>query len=158
MTQLYLVPVDERWMPQFERTVVNPVDLTESPIEELQALDEARVWGTTTSERKRTFFEAMRSGDAILFYHDGEFFAKGRTGVMFENPQAGRWLWNNVESRFIYTVRDYQTASIPVRRVNELLGYAPKNVPNGFVRVSDSAINHLRGEYPSVDAAIRDLR
>lgn len=143
-----------RW---FNRTVDQPIDLSGTPIEELQDLETARVWGTTSSSRKRSFFEKMATKDSILFYHYGEFFATGKTGRSFENPKAGEWLWNNYDSRFIYTVTDYQPISISVESVNHLLGYESGNVPNGFIRVAENRIDSLLREYSSLDEAIQDV-
>jgi len=158
MTQLYLAPVDEDWMFWFNRTVEQPVDLTDAPIEDLQGLDTARIWGTTSSSRKRSFFEELESNDVILFYHDSQFFASAHAGRVFENPQAGKWLWNNLDSRFIYTITDYQRTSIPVEALNSLLGYKRKNVPNGFVRVAESRVDRLLTKYSSVDEAVESLK
>ena len=158
MTQMYLVPVDDDWMDWYNKTVEQPASLSDSPIEELQGLEEARVWGTTRGKRKRTLFDDMRSGDAIMFYKNREFFATGRVGKNFESSDAGKWLWNAPESIFIYTVEDYQNSSIPLSQVNELLGYSENNLINGFTRPSENAITNLLKKYPSVDAAFRDLR
>lgn len=158
MTQLYFVPVDDDWMYWYNKTVEEPINLFDSPIEELQDLEEARVWGTTRSKRKRTLFEEMQNRDAVLFYKDREFFATGRVGRCFESSSAGEWIWNNPESIFIYTIGDYKHSSIPLEQVNELLGYSENNLINGFTRPSENAITNLLNKYPSVDEAFQDLR
>lgn len=158
MTQMYFVPVSDDWMHWYNKTVDERIDLSDSPIEEFQELKEARVWGTTRGKRKRTQFDEMKHGDALMFYKNREFFATGRVGITFENSNAGEWLWNTPESIFIYTVEDYQPSSIPLSQVNELLGYSENNLVNGFTCPSENAITNLLKKYPSVEKAFRDLR
>jgi putative restriction endonuclease len=142
----------------YDQTVDQPVDLSDSPIKELESFREARVWGTTSGERKRTLFNEMQHHDGIMFYKNREFFATGRVGTTFESSDAGEWLWNNPNSIFIYTVEGYQDTSIPLEQVNELLGYSENNLINGFTCPSENAVTNLLQKYPSVEEAFRDLR
>ncbi|WP_129113872.1 hypothetical protein [Halegenticoccus tardaugens] len=159
MTRLYLVPVGKDWIDHFESTVSTPIHLPEDhPIPELEDFSEVRIWGTTKSKRKRRFFEAMESGDLLLFYNEGEFFATGRVSQTFENPEAGNWLWNSASSRFIYTVTDFQRISIPRAELNRILGYSDNYIPQGFMQVSEQAINRLLQQYTSVEEAFQDFR
>lgn len=159
MSRLYLVPVGEEWTADFDRTVDSPHDLSgDHPIDELNDLDEARIWGTTSGERKRTFFEEMESGDPLLFYNEGEFFATGRVGRAFESPQAGKWLWNNSDSRFVYTVKDFHRISIPRIELNMILGYSEDYSPQGFQQISEKAMSRLLQQYTSIEDAFQDFR
>lgn len=159
MSRLYLVPVGDEWTADFERTVDSPHDLSgDHPIDELSDLNEARIWGTTSGERKRKFFEAMEPGDPLLFYNEGEFFATGRVGRSFENPEAGKWLWNNGGSRFIYTVKDFHRISIPRIELNMILGYSENYSPQGFQQISEKAMNRLLQQYTSIEDAFQDFR
>lgn len=158
MTQMFFVPVDEDWMYWYNKTVEQPIDLSDSPIEDLQDIGKARVWGTTRGERKRRLFAEMQHGDAIMFYRNREFFATGRVGMTFESSTAGEWLWDTPESIFIYTVEDYQHSSIPLEQVNELLGYSENNIVNGFTHPSENALSNLLEKHHSVDEAFHDLR
>jgi hypothetical protein len=158
MSRLYLVPIGEEWTERFERTVATPIDLTtQHPIEELSELSEARIWGTTKGEQKRIFFESMETGDPLLFYNEGEFFAAGRVGRSFENPQIGQWLWGNPDSRFVYTVKEFQAISVPRSDLNALLGYSDQYSPQGFVRVSEKATSNLLQQYASVEEAYQEI-
>ncbi|WP_132060272.1 hypothetical protein [Halorussus amylolyticus] len=159
MSRLYLVPVGEEWTQEFDRTVDSPHDLSgDHPIDELSNLDEARIWGTTSGERKRTFFEGMETGDPLLFYNQGEFFATGRVGHSFESPEAGKWLWNNSDSRFIYTVEDFHRISIPRIELNMILGYSEDYSPQGFQQISEKAMSRLLQQYTSIEDAFQDFR
>jgi len=159
MTDLFLAPVGEDWMDRFQRTVEEPVDLTGShPIDALSDQLEARIWGTTSGEQKRRHFEYMEAGDLLLFYNEGEYFATGRVGEHFESAETGQWLWGNSESRFIYTIDDFQRVSLPRTKLNMLLGYQENHSPQGFSRVSDTAQSRLLQQYNSLEAAFQDLR
>lgn len=158
VTRLYIVPVGENWIDHFEQTVSSPVSVPERVPEDLQRETEARIWGTTEGRQKRTFFEEMEPGDPLLFYNDGEFFAAGRVGTAFENPSVGETLWENKESRFIYTVEDYQEISVSRERVATLLGYEEGWAPYRFLRVSQDAVNSLLQQYNSIEEAFQDFQ
>ena len=160
MTELFLSPVGDEWIDKFEQTVDSPLDISADPPEELEEFSQLRVWGTTEGEgeKKRTTFEAMTTGDTILFLHEGKFIASGRVGETFENPELGEWIWGTAESRFVYTVTDYQTISVPRHEVWDLLGYSANYPLYGFSRASDDAISSLLQTYNSVEEAFQALR
>ena len=160
MTDLFLSPVGDDWINKFDQTVGSPLDLSANPPDELEEFSQLRVWGTTEGEgeQKRTTFEAMNPGDAVLFLHDSEFIASGRVGETFENPELGEWIWGTSESRFVYTVTDYQTMSVPRHEVWDLLGYSENYPLYGFSKASDDAISSLLQTYNSVEEAFQALR
>lgn len=75
MSRLYIAPIgsNENWIERFEETVGTPVTLPDDRPDPLADVEETRLWGTTTGERKERYFEAMEPGDPILFYADGTF-------------------------------------------------------------------------------------
>jgi len=158
VTRLYAVPVNEQWIGRFDDTVVSPVSVPAEAPEDLQKQEEARIWGTTSGNQKRTFFEEMEPGDPVLFYNDGVFFAAGRVGTAFENSAVGDALWDNPDSRFIYTVTDYQEIAVDRERIADLLGYEDNWIPYGFLRVSQDAVSNLLREYNSIEEAFQDFQ
>lgn len=158
MTRLYIVPVGENWIDQFDLTVDSPVSVPDEAPEDLQREGKARIWGTTKGRQKRMFFEEMDPGDPMLFYNEGEFFAAGRVGTAFENQEVGKELWNNPESRFIFTVNDYQEISVPREEVTALFGYEDRWIPRRFLRVSPEAVNSLLQRYNSIEEAFQDFQ
>jgi len=84
-------------------------------------------------------------------------FAAGRVGAAFENPSVGEALWDNSDSRFIYTVTDYQEISVDRERIAQLLGYEDNWVPYRFLRVSQDAVSSLLREYNSIEEAFQDF-
>lgn len=158
MTQLYIVPVGEHWINHFDRTVDSEIEPPQGALEYLQREEELRIWGTTEDKMSRTYFEDMEPGDALLFYNDGEFFAAGRVGITFEDSDVGAELWDNRESRFIFTLSDYQEISVPREKVGQLLGYEEGWVPYRFLRASSDAVNSLLKQYNSVEEAFQDFQ
>lgn len=158
MTRLFVVPVGKDWIDDFTQTVSSPISLPERAPEDLQREGESRIWGTTEGSQKRTFFEEMEPGDPLLFYNEGEFFAAGRVGTAFEDPTVGEVLWENSDSRFIFTVEDYQEISVSRERVATLFGYEDGWVPQRFLRVSPDAANSLLQEYNSIEEAFQDFQ
>jgi len=159
VTRLYIIPVGKDWIDNFLRTVESHVPVpAEAPDDLQREADDVRIWGTTEGRQKRTFFEEMEPGDPLLFYNDGEFFAAGRVETAFEDPDVGEALWNNSESRFIFTVSDYQEISVPREEVAVLLGYEERWVPYRFLRVSPDAANSLLQQYNSIEEAFQDFQ
>ena len=158
MTRLYTVPVNDQWIERFGDTVASPVSVPAEAPEDFQKQEETRIWGTTSGSQSRTFFEEMEPGDIVLFYKDGVFFAAGRVGRAFENPAVGDALWDNPDSRFIYTVTDYQEIEVDRKRIADLLGYEDNWVPYGFLRVSQDAVSSLLREYNSIEEAFQDFQ
>ncbi|MDL0130442.1 hypothetical protein PNP59_05740 [Halobacterium salinarum] len=158
MTRLYIVPVGEDWIDHFDATVRSETAIPEDAPPDLRRTDSARIWGTTTGRQKRGFFEEMESGDPLLFYNDGEFFASGRVGTAFESESVGESLWNNSDSRFIYTVDDFEEISVDRERIARLLDYEDAWVPYRFMRVSQDAVKSLLQEYNSVEEAFQSFQ
>jgi hypothetical protein len=147
-------------MSDFERTVAEPIHIAEDAPSVLSDFEEVRLWGTTESEstKKRSAFEQMNSGNLILFSHEGEFFAAGRVGRTLRSSDVGEWVWSNEESSWVYTVTDYEEVTIEEGELYELLEYSDNFYLQGFTRVSDSAIDALLQQCPSVEEAFQDLK
>ena len=96
----------------------------------------------------------MEPGDVLLFYHQGEFFAGGRVGRVFENSDVGELLWDNSKSRYLFTVKDFTTTVTSIETVWDILGYKGRQVVQGFTRVADDRISGLLKEYGSIKAAV----
>jgi len=159
MKDIFLVPVGDDWISDFEKTVETPVDISSlnSVRKEISDYDEIRIWGTERSEEKRPYFERMEKGDILLFYREKEFFATGRVGMAFESPEAGRSLYDNEESSFLYTVTDFEEVSLPAEELWDLFGYEDGFFLRGFTGVSNKAMDSLLREYNSVEEAYQSL-
>lgn len=160
MTNLFLVPIGDDWIDRFERTVSSRYTISaEAPID-WEGERTIRIWGTTDSggSKKRTLFESMDPDDALLFLHDGEFIGSGRVGETIESWELGDWIWDEPESRFLYTVTDYQELSLPRRVVWDVLDYSSNYPLYGFSRASEDAISSLLQSYNSVEEAFQAFR
>lgn len=159
MTNIYLIPVGDSWIDQFNRTVEQPLTIENSDTPpELADFREIRIWATTPSSKKESAYEAMRSGDLLLFYHQGKFFAAGRAGRTFRSEEVGKWVWDNSESSFIFTITDYESVSIDRGELWSVLEYSDGYFVRGFSRVSENARDNLRQQYPSVEVAYQELK
>lgn len=152
MSSLFLVPVEESWMGEFNQTVRQPIILSDSKTPpEFEGHEQVRVWGTTDEGNKRTHFEQMSSGDPVFFYHDGAFFAAARVIETFESSSLGDWIWDSEESKFIFTLTNFEEIDVPVEEINSLLGYAENNIVMGFGCPSDEAISNLLQQFNSIE-------
>lgn len=127
--------------------------------DELQGRERFRVWGATDGEKKRTSFDRMESGDLVFFHRDGNFFAAARADKKFTGSHIGDWIWNNPESRLVYTLSDYTEIDVPKEELWDILGYKSGNrLQSSLVRISDEARSNLLQKYSSIENAYSDLK
>jgi putative restriction endonuclease len=155
---LYLIPVSDEWRAEFRHSVEEPHDLqqyAEIP-PELAGIDRLRIWATTETDAdtKQAAIDEMEPDDCVLFYHDGEFFSGGTIGRTFDNPDVGDLLWNNPESRHLFTVEAFIYDVPRIERVWEMLGYDGRQVVQGFTRVADERIEEIPGEDGSLESVL----
>ncbi|WP_254525945.1 HNH endonuclease [Natrinema caseinilyticum] len=155
---LYLVPVSDEWRPKFKKTVNSPVPTDADTPAAIEPFLPARIWGTTETESpaKQSYIRRLRPTDHLLFYADGDFFAAGQVGHIFESPEVGDWLWNHTESLHVFTVTRYQDWAPSIDDVWDRLDYGKRKVVNGFMRVDDDLVADLRQHFGSLDAALFD--
>lgn len=155
---LYLIPVNTDWRERFRNSVEEPHDLRQygDVPPQIEGIDRLRIWGTTETDgdKKQSAIDRMSPDDCLLFYHDGDFFAGGIVGRTFENPDVGELLWNNPESRYLFTVKNF-THSVPtIEEVWDMLGYDGRQVVQGFSRVANERVSNIREEHGSIDSLI----
>jgi putative restriction endonuclease len=155
---LYLIPVNNDWWERFRNSVEEPHDLRqyENLPSQVEGIDRLRIWGTTETngDKKQSAIEQISPDDCLLFYHDGEFFAGGTVGRTFENPNVGELIWNNPESRYLFTVENF-THSVPaIEEVWDMLGYEGRQVVQGFTRVADERVSNIREEHGSLESLL----
>jgi putative restriction endonuclease len=153
---VYLIPVSDYWRDKFRNSVEEPHDLQQyaKVPSQLEGIDRLRIWATTETDanQKQSAIDEMKPGDYILFYYEGEFFAGGTVGRTFENPTVGELIWEQPESRHIYTIDDF-TYEVPgIERVWDLLGYDGRQVVQGFTRVADGRVEDIRREQGSLES------
>jgi len=140
---LWLVPVDE---PSFQRTLAEPIDLSNWDDRPDSFPDRARVWGVRTDpeqgswERNRRNLEQMERDDPLLIYRNSEsrYTATGRIGPMAHTEYVRDEYWDGGPALDIYVVEDYEDSlDVEPETINRLLGYEESFWPQGFWRVSD---------------------
>jgi len=155
---LYLIPVNDDWRNEFRHSVEEPHNLqqyAEVP-PQLEGIDRLRIWATTETDadKKQSAIDEMEPDDCLLFYHEGEFFAGGIVGRTFENSDVGEVLWDNPESRHLFTVEEF-THEVPrIEPVWEWLGYDGRQVVQGFTRVADERVENIRREHGSLESVL----
>ncbi|ERG93725.1 hypothetical protein [Haloquadratum walsbyi] len=98
----------------------------------------------------------MAPGDHVSFYHEGRLFAGGIIERAFEEPAVGELIWNQSNSRHIYTIDEFTDDVASIERVWELVGYEGCQVVQGFSRVANKRVSSIRNEHGSVDSALFD--
>lgn len=155
---LYLIPVNDEWRDRFRNSVEEPHDLRqygELP-SQLEGIARLRMWGTTETDaqKKRSAIDKMEPDDYVLFYYEGRFFSGGIVSRTFENADVGKLLWDNPESRHLFTIDEF-TYDVPgVDRVWTLLGYDGRQVVQGFTRVADERVANVRQEHGSLASVL----
>ncbi|WP_434530173.1 hypothetical protein ACODNH_01410 (plasmid) [Haloarcula sp. NS06] len=140
---LWLVPVDE---PSFQRTLAEPIDLSDWDNRPDSFPERARVWGIRTDqeqgswERNRRNLECMERGDPLLIYRNvmSQYTATGRVGSMAHTEHVRDEYWDGGPALDIYVVEGYDDSiDVEPETVNRLLGYEESFWPQGLWRVSD---------------------
>jgi len=140
---LWLVPVDE---PSFQRTLAEPIDLSDWDDRPDSFPEHARVWGVRTDpeqgswERNRRNLERMERDDPLLIYRNSEsrYTATGRIGPMAHTEHVRDEYWDCGPALDIYAVEGYDDSiDVEPETVNRLLGYKESFWPQGLWRVSD---------------------
>jgi hypothetical protein len=112
------------------------------------------VWGATAGSQTEHYFDEMRPRDCVLFYRKGDFFAGGIVGRTLDDPSVGAWIWDNSESRFIFTLEEYYDWAPAITRIWDALGYNGSPRVQGFLRVKPSRLETLRGDGKSLEHAL----
>ncbi len=122
------------------------------PKEEIEVLKDlypdgrVQLWGTRIGGKDRNLasWSRLGSGDRALFYGgvkcDQNFFHTATIVHTLRSEALASDLWgahsDGTHFELIYFVRDGNDCSIPLRDVNEQLGYAENNVLQGFTVLS----------------------
>lgn len=141
-TELFILPVSNDWLPEFERTVRTPIVLSGPGIPDSLIGSEERIWGMLAGPSNSTTHSQMNSRDWLLFYNQQQIFAVGRIGRTFKDNDLGENIWNNPESELGFTVEDFHSVQIPISDIREVLDYQSNYYPHGPSRVADE---HLEG-------------
>jgi len=140
---LWLVPVDER---SFQRTLAEPIDLSDWPDRPTDFPKTARIWGVRTDlehgtwKRNRRNLERMEQGDPLLVYRNSvsRYAATGRVGPLTHTEYIRDEYRNGGPALDVYVVDEYDDSmGVEPETVNRLLGYKQSFWPQGFWRVSD---------------------
>lgn len=157
MTTLFLAPVDES---SYRSTLEHEIDLADWEDRPSNFPEQTRVWGVRTDlsennwSRNRNSWKEMNSGDPILFYQKGRFFAdltrakyfaKGRVGFKCETNYIRDEYWNGAPASAVFSVENYEEGiGLERKEVNEILDYKEKFHPQGLWKVDDNRpINRL---------------
>ena len=158
-TDVFVIPVSERWLEQFERTVDSPIVLgppAERP-RELTPFRAVRIWGTTIGDRNQATHDNLDAGDIVLFSHDASIFAMGRVQKTIVSKPADEFIWDNEDSRYIYTLVGYQRVQLPKAKLWTDLVYSPNFTMRGFKRIADQRVDNLRELGGGLDASFEDV-
>ena len=142
MSQLWLVPADER---SYQRTLAEPVDLSDVADKPDEFPDRARVWGVRTDpeqgtwKRNRRNLDRMDRGDPLLIYRNGtgRYVATGQIGPFWETDYIRDEFWDGGPARHVYPIDGYEEVDIRRETINDLLGYEEQFWPQGLWRVAD---------------------
>jgi hypothetical protein len=138
---LFLDTVDD----DYRATVASPVDLSECPDRPVEVPSSARVWGATVGKQNKQTFKQMSDGDYVLFYRvgEGEYVGAGQIHTTCTTDWVANHYWgeNNAERQLVYFLSGFSEATVPVKEVNEVLGYKNIYHPHGLQRVSDDRVS-----------------
>lgn len=135
--------------PNFDRTVLNPVDTNEWP-DAPAALHRAddgegvRFWGVRTGSNNEDNYAKLQPDDLVLFYNEGHYIGTARVDELFidHDEWVSETLWGNAPSYNIYTLRNFTQTQVHKDAINRLFGYKSGFSPRGFMPVADKNITN----------------
>lgn len=155
-TDLFIIPVSDDWIPEFDRTVRSPIVLDGPGIPEELVGREERIWGMLRGKRNTTTHAQMTSRDWVLFYNQQQIFATGRIGQCFDSNELGDNIWNNPESELGFTVEDFHSVRIPLTDLRNVLNYKSNYYPRGPSRVADENLAELLDHTGTISEFVDD--
>jgi hypothetical protein len=96
------------------------------------------VWGVTPGKlgQNRKKWLKLEPGDIALLYRAKRIFSLGHIVLTLHNEELAATLWSRTSEgitwEYVYFLDDLREIEIPVSRYNEVLGYAPNNIVQGF--------------------------
>lgn len=138
--------------PEFERTVVNPINLAEciaqsEVLGRVQNPENARVWGTKESRLNRNFYNQMTEADMVLFYNSEEYIYYAKVEARFESQEVSRRYWGDIPAKLLYSVRNLTEISLPKETLNDTFGYKQGYLPQSIRVVANKPMRKMKQEY-----------
>lgn len=132
----------------FERTIKSCVDIDMFAEfisgEQLKVLKEfypsgkMQIWGIKGGANDVNIrkWDRIKKDDIVLFSGHGKIFAYAKITYKFESNELAEVLWqvdeNGQKWKLIYFIKNLKPLNVPYAEFNEIVGYAPSNVIQGF--------------------------
>lgn len=148
--------------PEFERTVVNPINLAEciaqsEVLEKVQNPKNTRVWGIKESRLNRNFYNQMTEDDVVLFYNSEEYIYYARVKACFESQEVSRRYWGDIPAKLLYSVRDLTEIGLPKETLNDTFGYKQGYLPQSVRVVANKPMRKMKQEYGTLQGFLDEL-
>jgi len=151
---LFRITVDET---NFSRVLGTPPEDSLLENANLSNIRNYRLWAQKNNEKGQQVYDAMESGDGLLFYKvkrgiasdEGMYVGTGRVGQKHRlNEEQARTLFRTSVATLAYTVVDFEQIRKTVEDVERVLGY--RSYPQSSHRVTDD-------RYTSLDSVLNTL-
>ena len=134
-------------------TIENFVDLSAYQIEigseypHLAALYpdlKAPLWGATPGQNDVNVskYNRARVGDFVLFFREGGAFVGGTITHLFTNAELAETLWGKDHKdqtwELMFALDDLRTFDLPYAELNQVCGYKPNNIVQGFTVLDEA--------------------
>ncbi|MFC1527961.1 HNH endonuclease [Candidatus Neomarinimicrobiota bacterium] len=147
MSRIILQPAgDKEARKHYIKTITNPVLLKDiehllSHSEKVKLINqfpsgELYIWGVVPGESNIRYWNRINPGDVTLFTRDNNIFSSGKVSYTTHNKRLAENLWgyNNGNTwEYIYFLDEIKTLDIDVPFFNQIVGYKPKKIVQGFI-------------------------
>ncbi len=171
---LWLTSISGQNTPDFERTVLQPVPVSQiaryAPQVGLELMklgwEQIRVWGLKPNTVFRRYWDLMMPGDYILFFQRYRYVYLGQIvdPPKVESHGLATALWSEVRKpapwSLILFLREITELDIHFRKFNAFMGYDLRFRPEMalmLVKVRDDKVRKLIEKYGSIEKAIMHL-
>jgi len=120
-----------------------------------------RAWGATPGSGNIRNWNNLETDDRILIYRKGNYEYIATIIHKTHNPELAKFLWRVDASgqtwEYMYFLDNLRELSVPVSDFNEVVGYSPNYVPQGFNPISGDKLTPLIEKFGSVDEFLNYL-
>lgn len=109
------------------------------------------VWGAVPGDRNVPTWAGMKEGDYLLIYREGKIILAAEVALKVRNPQLAKYYWkedaNGKTWELMFFLYNDTEVNVPIKALNEYLGYAENYHPQGFMAIEQEKTNALLSHY-----------
>lgn len=151
----------------FRKTIVNNVNTQNLSNCKMKKFMQVKTWGSIPTSQSISKWSKLSKGDIILFYKDKKYIASGILEDKEQNQVVAKQMWGlkgdtgtTWELILFMQPQNVYSETVPMEKVNQLLGYLPNFMPTrtlDFTTVKENTTQNLSTKYGSLKNALKTI-